>query len=130
METDENPRHPMAPALPPAWPPPLPQQNKKTVPWWISQPLSLLGFLLLVFVIFALFVALHKFAFGLRLDQSVLWAAGFTAFYFVPFLGALNWLFQIIVWIACFHVVWWQALLWSALIGFIEGLLARSTVDA
>jgi hypothetical protein len=84
----------------------------------------------LVFWNFVIFLALHKFAFGLELDQSALWAAGFTVFYIVPFLGALNWLFQIIVWIACFHVVWWQALLWSGLIGYVQLLFARHALES
>lgn len=40
METDGKPSHPMAPDLPAV----LPQQNKKTVPNWISRPLLLLAF--------------------------------------------------------------------------------------
>jgi hypothetical protein len=79
----------------------------------------------LLFWNFLIFVALHKFAFGLDLGQSALWAAGFTALYIVPILGGLNWLFQIVIWIACFHIVWWQALLWSGLIGYMQILFVR-----
>jgi hypothetical protein len=80
----------------------------------------------LVFWNFVLFVALHKFAFGVDLGPSALWAAGFTAFYFVPLLGAYVWIYRTIVWITCFHVVWWQALLWSALLGYIQILIVRA----
>jgi hypothetical protein len=74
----------------------------------------------IAFLVFAIFTALHKFAFGLALGQSALWALGFTAFHFIPFFGALCWLLQIFVWIAYLHVAWWQALLWSAFVGYLH----------
>jgi hypothetical protein len=81
----------------------------------------------LVFSNFVIFLALHKFAFGLDWTPSALWAIAFTALYIVPLLGGLNWLFQIIIWISCFHVVWWQALLWSGLVGYLQIMLVKST---